>query len=136
MLRTKKPEKSLSTLIHDLDGVFSRFIRTRDIVDGKVICFTCGRKMTFQESQCGHFIDRDQMPTRYDERNCHAVCEECNCYDEWHKAKYSHQMIAVYGPEEVERLYQKSKGLQKFARYELEDLIEHYKSVNLLKKQS
>lgn len=134
MIRTKKPEKSLSTLIHELDGHFSRFIRFRDSVDGKTICFTCGKKMTFTESQCGHFIDRDQMPTRYDERNCHAVCEECNCYDPDHKAKYAQRMNEIYGSEETLRLFLKSKGLQKFARFEIEDLINYYKSENRLKK--
>jgi hypothetical protein len=89
--------------------------------------------MSFHEAQCGHFIDRDQMPTRYDERNCHAVCEECNCFDTSHKAIYYGRMMQRYGQEEVTRLQRKSKGLQKFFKFEVEDLIEFYKSENRLK---
>lgn len=134
MIRTRKPEKSLSALIHDLDGHFSRFIRTRDTVDGKVICFTCGKKMSFVESQCGHFIDRDQMPTRFDERNCHAVCEECNCFDPEHITKYKSAMMVKYGEVEIYSLMRKSRGLQKFFKFEIEDLIAYYQSENRLKK--
>ena len=130
-MRTK--EKSLSVLISELDGHFSRFIRKRDTVNGVIKCFTCGTKISFTEAQCGHFIDRDQMPTRYDEHNCHAVCEECNCYDPHHKAVYHGRMLQKYGQEEINRLDRKSKGLQKFFKFEIEDLIEYYKSENRLK---
>lgn len=130
MIRSKSKEKSLPTLIHELDGHFSRFIRQRDTVNGRVICFTCGKKMTFQESQCGHFMHREHMPTRYDERNCHAVCEECNCYDGYHNQTYYQRMLWKYGAKEVELIEAKSLGLQKFMRHELQDLIEYYKSEN------
>lgn len=126
--------RSLPSLMHDLDGHFSRFIRQRDTVNGKVICFTCGKKMSFQEAQCGHFIDRDQMPTRYDEQNCHAVCEFCNCMDDTHYERYSMAMIQKYGIMAVRDLKQKSRSLQKFMRHEIEELIEYYKSENRLGK--
>jgi hypothetical protein len=126
-------EKSLSALITELDGHFSKFIRTRDTVNGKVICFTCGKRMAYSESQCGHFIDRDQMPTRFDERNCHAVCEDCNCFDADHHGKYSQAMIKRYGVEEVQSLCRKARGLQKFFKFEILDLIEFYRSENRVK---
>lgn len=131
-MKPQEKTSSLSSLIKELDGHFSRFIRKRDTVDGKVICFLTGEKMDFIDAQCGHFIDRDQMPTRYDERNCHAVSEETNCYDPDHKEKYRAKMLQVYGLEEIERLERKSKGLQKFFKFEIEDLIEYYRSENRL----
>lgn len=124
---SKKPD-SLPTLIHELDAVFSRYIRLRDTVNGKVICFICGAKMSFQEAQCAHFIDRDQMPTRYDEINCHAGCEDCNCFDTNHKERYYQAMYSTYGITELIRLQLKSKGLQKYMRHELQDLIDVYKA--------
>lgn len=122
--------RSLPSLIHDLDGHFSRFIRQRDMVNGKVICFTCGKRMTFQEAQYGHFIDRDQMPTRYNEMNCHSVCEFCNCMDDNHYERYKTKMLDKYGFMGVLDLQHKSRGLQKFMRHEIQDLIEYYKSEN------
>jgi len=131
---TTPKQKSLPVLIHELDAVFSRFIRLRDTKDGVIRCFICGAKLSFQEAQVMHYIDRDQMPTRYDERNCHSGCEECNCFDPNHKIRYSARMLFVYGQEEINRLFRKSRGLQKFFRFELEDLIEYYKSENRLSR--
>lgn len=122
----KVKEKSLSVLIHDLDAVFSRFIRTRDTHNGVIKCFVCGYTMSFQEAHCGHYIDRDQMPTRYDEMNCHAVCEECNCFDDNHKLRYHTMLTLLYGFGAPESLETKSKGLQKFMRFEIVELIEEY----------
>lgn len=134
MMRPSIRPRSLPTLIHELDGHFSRFIRKRDTVDGKVICFVCAKKMDFNEAQCGHFIGRSKMPTRYDEHNCHAVCEECNCYDTEHMELYLGAMLMKYGADEVTRLQNKSKGLQKFFPFEIEDLIDYYKSENRLNR--
>lgn len=134
-MRTKVKEASLSTLIHDLDGVFSHFIKLRDTHNGRIKCFICGASMTFAEAQCGHFIDRDQMPTRFDEHNCHAVCEGCNCFDANHKERYAAMILVKYGHDEIERLHHKSKGLQKYMRFEIDELIGHYKKrVSELKK--
>jgi len=134
-MRTKAKTDSLSTLIHELDAVFSRYIRKRDTKDGVIKCFICGAKMSFSEAQCGHWIDRDQMPTRYDEMNCHAICEECNCFDTEHHFKYSDAMLEEYGESEINRIAKKSRSLQKFMRFEIEDLIEAYRlKVSELKK--
>lgn len=130
---SKKKEKSLSALITELDGYFSRFIRKRDTVNGVIKCFTCGARLTFAEAQAAHFIDRDQMPVRYDEHNVHSCCQHCNCHDPDHKKIYYGRMLQKYGQEEVTRLQRKSKGLQKFFKWEVEDLIEYYKSENRLK---
>lgn len=135
MIRPRsRKEKSLPVLIKELDDVFSKFIRHRDTVDGKIPCFICGKKMTFAEAQNMHFIDRDKMPTRFDEMNCHAGCEECNCYDIEHRQKYMDEMVRRYSATRVRGLLQKSRSLAKYARYELEELIEFYKSENRLKK--
>lgn len=128
-------EKSLSSLIHELDGVFSRFIRKRDTHNGFIKCFVCGYTMSFQEAQCGHYVDRDQMPTRYDEMNCHSVCQECNCFDTEHKARYGDIMFETYGEWKINKLAQKSKSLQKYFKFEIEELIELYKDkIKELKK--
>lgn len=93
--------------------------------------------MSFQEAQCGHFIDRDQIPTRFDERNCHSVCQECNCFDPEHANKYYKWMVNKYGLREVIALEYKARGLQKYMRWEIEDLIEHYNRENaILKKRN
>lgn len=120
-------DKTLPVLIKEADAVFSEYIRLRDSKDGKVNCFICGKPMYWKDSQCGHFINRDDMPTRYDEMNCHAIDEECNCYDAKHNLRYHLKMHEVYGEAAVDRLLAKARGLQKFHRFELQEIIDLYK---------
>jgi hypothetical protein len=124
---TKTKTDSLSSLIKKADDVFSKYIRNKYSINGYCYCFVCSTKMRIAESQTGHFIDRDQMPTRYDELNCHPVCSYCNCVDLEHRQRYEWMMRQVYPDGEVDALIAKSRGLQKFARYELVELIETYK---------
>lgn len=134
-MRTREKEKSLSVLIGEADKAFADFIKLRDSVNGMVKCFTCGTKIPKSIAQCAHYIDRDQMPVRFHEQNAHGCCQECNCYDTDHKAKYAKAMVLKYGIGFVQALEKESRGLQKFMRYEVEELITIYKSkVSELKK--
>lgn len=133
MIPTK--EKSLQVLIKELDGIFSDFVRMRDSENGRVKCFICGFSMPWRMSQNMHYIDRDQMPTRYDEDNCHAGCQSCNCFNPDHSNEYECALVAKLGTKMVHLLLKKSKSLAKFMRSDLVDLIEFYKErVRVLKK--
>lgn len=120
-------EVKLGTLIKEADEIFSKFIRYRDMKDGVIRCFICGISLRFNEAQNMHFIDRDHMPTRYDELNSHAGCQWCNCYDPVHKERYFMTMVSSFGGDLVEKLLKKSNGLQKFMRFELQEIIDKYK---------
>lgn len=126
---SKRLDKSLSTLIKDCDAVFSEYIR-RKASDGSgfIKCFICGNKIPWRQSQAMHFIDRDQMPVRYDEMNVRTGCVECNCMDPDHKERFRKKLMEIMTPEGMEHLYTKSRGLQKFMRHELLEIIDTYKA--------
>lgn len=126
MVKNKEKAKSLQILINELDAVFSKYIRYRDMRDGKVICFICGAKVPFAEAQAMHYVDRDQMATRYDEMNVNGGCENCNCYDGNHKARYFAKLFLIHGQDNVLSMINRSRLLQKFMRFELEYLIIEY----------
>lgn len=135
-MKTKVKEKSLQVLENELDDVFSEYIRLRDQKSGFVYCFVCGNKVPWRQSHNGHFIPRQHMPTRYNEMNCNAVCVDCNCFDKDHQTQYRYAMIARYGRWSVERLEGQKHGLQKFMRFEIQEMIDHYKvQVYKLKKK-
>jgi hypothetical protein len=124
----KPKDKTLSVLILEADRAFSTFIRFSVAAhDGRIRCFICSHPVPWKSSHCGHFIDRDQMPTRYDEMNCHPICYQCNCVDPLHKEKYAFMMMQIYGPAAVAELREKSKGVAKYMRHELIELIDKYK---------
>lgn len=75
---TKK--KSTATLIRKLDEVFSMYIRLRDSQAfgyRAFRCISCGQVKPFDQMDCGHFIGRTHMATRFDEENCHGECRNC-----------------------------------------------------------
>lgn len=77
---------------------FSLYIRSRD-VEKYGTCISCGRSITMENSQAGHF-----MPARdcgrdllFDERNVNAECEGCNAFDETHLLGYAEGLDERYG---------------------------------------
>lgn len=79
------------------DVWFSRFIRLRDKK-----CYTCDT--TSLKLQCGHFVPRQYLATRYDEINNHAQCYACNMLFGGQPSKYSLNLIRDYGADIVQKL--------------------------------
>lgn len=77
----QEQDESLQNLIADLDFVFSRFIRLKYCDENGIVeCFTSGVKMRWQEAQCGHFVPRANLATRWLEDNCRPQSEYQNCH--------------------------------------------------------
>jgi hypothetical protein len=120
--------KSTSELVKEADLVFSHYIRLKDSKNGYCSCFVCGTSITVGQAQCGHFIPRACMPTRFLIENCHPVCITCNCFDSDHNIRYAIAMEVKYGSEMIAEIIQRSRSLAKFTRSELLDIILTYKA--------
>lgn len=76
----KKKKIGLSPYIRKLDRIFSEYIRLRDSRPfgyKACRCISCGQVKPYDEIDCGHFIGRTHMATRFDEENCHGECRSC-----------------------------------------------------------
>ena len=77
-------KKSISKLKKELDKWFSLYIRLRDAMpnSGLVKCWTCPITKNYKDGmQCGHFMSRRHMATRYHELN-QVQCIKCNMYEQ------------------------------------------------------
>ena len=92
--------KTLAKYKKELDAVFSRYIRQRD--EGQ--CFTCPHKDDPKKMQCGHFVPRQYLAVRYDEKNCNCQCYSCNMLYGGQGATYAIRLAQKYGQETVEWL--------------------------------
>jgi len=71
--------ESWQNLRDDLDAVFSKYIRVKySDSAGMLVCYTSGRRMTIAEAQCGHFIPRQHLSTRWHEDNCRPQSKHDN----------------------------------------------------------
>lgn len=99
--------------------------------DGIVECVTCGKKDHWKNMDCGHFMSRKFMSTRWHEDNCQVQCKACNVFRYGEQYKYSLWL----GSQKAEELHQLSRTTLKIMTHELEDMINIYKEkVELLKK--
>src|ERR1044071_7842576 len=90
LVERPREEGSRKWLIAELDKYTSIIVRQR----GKR-CVTCG---SVQSLQCSHFYSRRYLPTRFDLRNCNAMCAGCNRRHNTDRRPYERYMLKTYGP--------------------------------------
>lgn len=121
----KKPD-----LKAKLDKEFSLYIRLRDSSGGYFKCISCGQIKPFEQADCGHYINRQHMSTRFDEMNCNAQCRHCNRFMEGNMQGYRQGLVAKYGEQEVQLLEAKKYQSRKYGDFEYAELIKYYKALN------
>lgn len=120
--------KTSTTKLRDkLDKIFSTYIRMRELnSSGYNKCFTCGRLMTFKESQAGHFHSRRHMSLRWDERNVQNQCYSCNINDQGAGPKFAQALKRKYGDGILDILEIKRNNVCRMGKFEYAILIEEF----------
>lgn len=113
-----------------LDNVFSQYIRLRDMLPDTTVfrCISCGLIKPITQADCGHYINRQHMSTRFSEINCNAQCRSCNRFDEGNMSGYRRGLVAKYGENRVLMLEAQKKDIRKYSAFEYTTLINHYKA--------
>jgi len=122
----KKSSNPRKILVGKLDKVFSLYIRKRDSVDGQNTCFTCGKIDKIESMDAGHFMLRDRMSTRFDEKNVQPQCRGCNRFKGGRQAEFGIALDEKYGEGTARELIDKSYIIKKYSLDELESLLEYY----------
>ena len=145
--RKKNPPKSSKTstkkktskakLVEKLDKVFSQYIRLKYSSNGYCRCISCGRIHHWKEIQCGHYMSRRYLSTRWSEDNCRPQCVACNVFNQGNIQAYRLALVKEIGQQRVDLVEARARQEScKYGEFELEALIKHYsKEVsNLLKE--
>jgi hypothetical protein len=121
-----KKRKTYAQLKKALDRVFSEFIRRQG---GEYpTCITCGAVHAWKVIQCGHFVSRVHLSTRWERLNCAPQCFACNVWKRGSPAEFALALQKKYGPGIIQELVDKKHQEVKFSRSELEGLISDYKA--------
>lgn len=125
----QKKAVSITTLIKKLDRVFSIYIRlSYSKSNGDVKCFTCDKSMHWRNAQCGHFMSRRYMSTRFHENNTRPQCYACNIGLSGNQYIYGVRLDETVKKGTAEQMVVLSKEQKKFIPAELQELIKHYEA--------
>lgn len=132
--KEKSPRKpSVATLVKKLDREISLYVRLRDsrMYGYKAFkCISCGRVLPFEDGDCGHFIGRTHMSTRFDELNINFECKACNRFSSDHIIYYQRNLEKKIGKDKLEMLIARGHNSKKWTAWELEILVKHYQEEN------
>ena len=102
----KERMKTKSQHLKELQVIFNKFIRLRDI---GLPCVSCGAKIK-GNGHASHFFSVGSNPAlRFNENNCFVSCEYCNTYLHGNLFEYSIRLPERIGEREYQKLLS-SKG--------------------------
>ena len=119
----KKAPKTQAKLKKDLDAIFSKYVRAKYRKE----CYTCYKKGV--TLQCGHFISRQYLMTRWDENNCRPQCVGCNIYGNGKPLDFEERLKDDLGIDFVETMKHSRHYSLKVGRVWYREQIEFYKKL-------
>lgn len=123
----RKPGKSRTQLMNELQELFNRYIRVRD--KGKP-CIYCGSKTYsgYHFASAAHYLPVSIAPAlRLDTDNVHLAGYDCNVADD--RVKYRKNLLVRIGKTRVEALEASAKSLIKLTTPEIEEKITYFKGL-------
>jgi hypothetical protein len=131
--------KNIKVIKKKLDDVFSLNIRLRDTdKNGYGKCITCSRIKHFTQGDNGHYIKRQHLVTRWNEKNCAFQCKHCNAFEQGKDAVFREKLVAIYGEQSVLLLEASKRTHTKPQRHVYLILISEFqaKITNLMKTKN
>jgi hypothetical protein len=126
----KKKLKSLGKLKQDAQILVNAFVRTRDSKDGFFQCISCGKILTIDKMNAGHFIAVGQSSfLRYYLQNINGQCSGCNNFKHGNLIEYRMGLVQKIGEEGVDYLECNRHTLKKWTRDELQEIIDYFSGV-------
>lgn len=121
--KAKRREKTQAQLKKDLDAIFSKYIRQKYPAE----CYTCNKRDT--PLQCGHFVSRQYLATRWDENNCRPQCVGCNIYGHGKPLDFEERLKRELGADFVETMKATRHQILKLDRSWYQERIDYYKTI-------
>ena len=113
-----------------LDKVFSKYIRLRDSKPygfKAFKCISCGRVLSIEQADAGHFVKRSNMATRFNEMNVHAQCISCNRFHDGNYEEFRKNLEDKFGVQKMAHLLQLGHCTVKYSNSDIEEMIKYYR---------
>lgn len=113
---------------------FSEYIRRRDALKfsygNHAQCVTCPHRGHWKNFDCGHFMSRRHLSTKFNEQNVAAQCKGCNGLGAGKQYEFGLAIDKRWGKGTADRLLIKSKQMAKWTDFDYQELIKHYRKEN------
>lgn len=135
----KKPKNLKSKLRDELDKVFSQYIRLKySDENGYCRCISCGKIHFWKDIQCGHYMSRRYMSTRWSEDNTRPQCVSCNIFNQGNIQMFRRALIKEIGEQRVDLIEARARQETcKYSEFEYSVMIKDFKKkvIELLKEK-
>lgn len=122
-------KQNIKYLKKKLDDIFSYFIRLRDSDEnGYGKCITSGKPVYWKKADCGHWITRGCLATRYEEKNCALQSKYDNAFKDKQQMtkEFEKALRKRWGDKEIDKLEIKKYNTTKWTTFEYEYFIKEY----------
>ena len=87
------------------DEALREFVRWRDALGWKFTCFCCRETYPKEFASVGHYRKRRHLATRWYDKNCHLICNECqNEAKSENDLNYAYWLDEIYGKGTAEQI--------------------------------
>ena len=119
---------SLSWHKKQADKYFSQVVRLRSAdLFGQVTCYTCGKIFHWKKIQCGHYMSRNKLATRYDFDNCRPQCMACNIFKKGNYPEFASRLVGEMGLTILADLVDRSNMTVKYSFCDYQEMVDAYK---------
>ena len=117
-------------LVKELDKITSLIVRKKYAdKNGLVYCYTSGVRQHWKQMDCGHYIKRRYLNTRWDFDNLRPQSKYDNQTLDGNMEVYDKKIRQELGNEKVEALWQKARSNNKISTIELKEMLKNYKEI-------
>lgn len=121
-------------LIKELDRIVSLYVRQKGMDKrGYNVCYTCGARLPWKMMDCGHYIKRRYLQTRWDLNNVRPQCQYCNRNLNGNYRIYEPKIQKELGVDFVQKMWDKAMKVEKISTpilsLMLEKIKEKYKNL-------
>ena len=121
--RRKRTKSPLVQMKARIDRLMSQYIRAKNIEeDGLIQCATCETRDTYKNMQCGHFMSRRYMNTRWAYNNMLPQCKACNMFNQGRQWLMGREIDKRYGNGTAQRMHLQSRETKRWTLRELNAL--------------
>jgi hypothetical protein len=120
--------KTLKGWKKDADKYFSQVVRLRSADKrGYVPCYTCSKVLHWKKIQCGHYISRNKLATRFDFDNCRPQCMACNIFKKGNYPDFASRLVGQMGLTILADLVDRSNKTVKYSFCDYAEMIDAWK---------